>query len=700
MPAPLTDRSAARWLARAALVALVTSCAPARVVVRGQELPVAEAEGLVRVDLSAERAALDGLPPAERAARLEAFAARYPGVPAAAEAQHEAARAWRAAGDVPRSAAALGRLLVDHPLYPEATQAKYELALTDLELGRARDGLATLGSLYGRLPEVERAAAARATAEAAEAARAWPEAVRWWGEAALRSTAGPAREAALARVEQVVDARLDGLAVARLLESLPQDSPALPTVAMKRCRILVHVRDWAGAEAAARDLLSRWPTSPWAADAQAALDRLARLTAVRPDVVGVAVPLSGPFKRWGEVILQGIGLALGEGAGVRLAIRDTRGEPDGAASAIEQLALEEGAIVVIGGVANAEAERAAATAEELGVPLLSLSKLEGVTEAGPFVFQHMLTAGAQARALADLFMGKRGLKRFAVMYPQVAYGVELAGAFWDEVEARGGEVRAAESYPIDRTTFTPLVKEMVGKRWLDERTDFVEGAREVAAREPDPFRRRKALEKLRDGLAPVVDFDAVLIADFARNVKLITPALAVEDVLTTTCLPDEVRRVEKTTGRRDLRAVQLLGGNGWGSDPSLFDLAPGGAGRHVRCAVFVDGFFAGSTRPETRRFADAYQRKYGAAPSILEASAYDAVKLARAVIEGGQARTRAALRDGLAGVKGFKGATGDLTVGPTRVVEKELFFLTLDRDGLRELTRAELASPGAGGGER
>ena len=161
---------------------------------------------------------------------------------------------------------------------------------------------------------------------------------------------------------------------------------------------------------------------------------------------------------------------------------------------IEQLALEEGAIVVIGGVANAEAERAAATAEELGVPLLSLSKLEGVTEAGPFVFQHMLTAGAQARALADLFMGKRGLKRFAVMYPQVAYGVELAGAFWDEVEARGGEVRAAESYPIDRTTFTPLVKEMVGKRWLDERTDFVEGAREIAQKEADPFRRRKQLE--------------------------------------------------------------------------------------------------------------------------------------------------------------------------------------------------------------
>jgi ABC-type branched-subunit amino acid transport system substrate-binding protein len=281
----------------------------------------------------------------------------------------------------------------------------------------------------------------------------------------------------------------------------------------------------------------------------------------------------------------------------------------------------------------------------------------------------------------------------------VAYGAELASAFWDEVEARGGEVRAAETYPVDRTTFTPLVKDMVGKLYLDERTEFVEAVKEVAQREPDPFRRRKALEKLRDGLPPVTDFDAVLVADFARNVKLIAPALAVEDVITATCLPDEVRKIEKATGRKDLKPVQLLGGNGWGGDPSLFDTGPGGAGRHVRCAVFVDGFYAEAARPETRRFTEAFQRKYGAAPSILEAYAYDAVKLARAAVVQAGATTRAAARDALAAVKGLKGATGDLTVGPRRVVEKELFFLTVDRDGLRELTRAELAAPGAGGGD-
>ncbi len=389
-----------------------------------------------------------------------------------------------------------------------------------------------------------------------------------------------------------------------------------------------------------------------------------------------------------------------------MVVRDTRGEPDGAAAAIEQLALDEQAILVVGGVSSGEAERAAATAEELQLPFISLSRQENVTDAGPHVFQNMLTAGAQARALAEVFVTRRGLRRFAIMYPQVPYGIELANAFWDEVEARGGEVRAAETYPIDRTTFTPLVKSMVGRLYVEERPEFVELRKEIAAREPDPFRRRKALEKARDGLEPITDFDAVLVADFARNVKLIAPALAVEDVLTATCLPEELKRIEKNLERsgdkggprKELHVVQLLGGNGWGGDPSLFDSGPGGAGRNVRCAIYVDGFFAGSSLPETRRFTEAYRKRYGADPTILEASAYDAVRMARQVLERGKAQTREALRDGLAAVKGFKGATGEITFSPRRTPEKELFFLTADRDGVREMTRAELDARGPGPG--
>src|SRR6266508_2736753 len=309
----------------AALLLLVTlSACPKRVVVNGQELEPAQARDAARDELEAVHEGARNAPPSEKAARLEAFAAKYRGVPVAAEALHEAAALRRDAKDPARAAQDLQALLTEYPLYRRAVEAKYLLALVDLDLGRERDGLATLGSLYAKLPADARPEAAARAADAALSLGADADAVRWLSE--------------LARI-----------------------SPP---------------------------------------EARAIVDRISKLTFVRPNVVGVAVPLSGPYKRWGDAILQGVGIAL-EGSQVKLAVRDTRGEPDGAAAALEALALEEGAIVVLGGITNAEAERAASTAEELQLPFVSLSRQEGLTDAGPHVFQNMLTAKAQARALAE-----------------------------------------------------------------------------------------------------------------------------------------------------------------------------------------------------------------------------------------------------------------------------------------------------------
>ncbi|ABS28650.1 penicillin-binding protein activator [Anaeromyxobacter sp. Fw109-5] len=686
-----------RVTARKVLAFLLLSLAgcPKRVVVNGQEMSVQDADDLARRELDGVRAEAKGLPPAQAAERLEAFAKRYRGVPAGGEALHEAAELRRAGGEPARAAEDLRTLLAEHPLHARAVEAKYLLALSDIELGRTRDGLASLATLYEKLPSEARPDAAARAAEAALAAGEEAEAVRWLATLA-EGQQGAARERTLARAVEAVDAL--GLEDADALRrALPADAAIQEPLAMKAARIHLHLRDYAKAEQAAREVFLRWPHGRYADEAKRLVERISRLTYVRPNVLGVAVPLSGNYKRWGEAILQGVSLAL-EGSAVKLAVRDTRGEPDGAAAALEALVLEEGAIAVVGGVTNAEGERAAAAAEELQVPFVSLSKQEGITEAGPHVFQNMLTASEQADALLGLAMGKRGMRRFAILYPSMTYGVELANAFWDELEARGGEVRAAETYAADRTTFTPLVKSMVGKLYLEDRRDWQEQAREIADKEKDPFRRRKALEKARERLAPVTDFDAIFIPDFARNVKLIAPALAVEDVVTQTCEPDALEKLKKLTGRPDLRPVQLLGANGWSGDPSLFDQAPGGAGRHLRCAIYVDGFFAGSARAGTRRFVERFQQKHpGHTPTILEASAYDAAGMARQVMERDRAQTRAALRDGLAGVRGFSGATGELSMGPDRTPVRELFFLTVDSSGLREMKPEELAAPGAGG---
>ena len=530
---------------------------------------------------------------------------------------------------------------------------------------------------------VARLTAARARAQAAEARQAWPEAARARAELAeLAPAAERAREAAAALA--IVDEHLAPAEVLALAGEVQPESPLAPGLALRAARARLQGGDVAGAEAAARDVAARFAGTPEAAEAGVLLGQLANRAPVDPRLIGVAVPLSGRQKAWGEAILQGVALALGDESPYRLSVIDTRGEAAGARAALEQLVLKEGAVAALGGVAAAEAEVAARTAQEQGLPFISLSRVAGVTSAGPFVFRTMLTAEAQARALAELTMARRGLRRFGLLWPQIPYGQELAHAFWDEVEGRGGEVRAAEGYAPDRTTFGPLVKGMVGKLWLDERQEYRDGLEAIALQELDPYRRRKAVERLRAQVPPVVDFEAVFIPDFAKGVALVAPALAVEDVVTATCDPRELERIGKVTGR-EVVPVQLLGANGW-DDPTLVERA----GRYVECALFVDGFYAASQRPATRAFTEAFQARFERPPTILEATAFDATALLRKALAGG-AVTRDALRATLAAVRGFAGATGDLAFDDRREVEKPLFFLTVERGVVRELTPAERA---------
>jgi ABC-type branched-subunit amino acid transport system substrate-binding protein len=72
--------------------------------------------------------------------------------------------------------------------------------------------------------------------------------------------------------------------------------------------------------------------------------------------------------------------------------------------------------------------------------------------------------------------------------------------------------------------------------------------------------------------------------------------------------------------------------------------------------------------------------------------------MARGVIDQARTKSRQAVRDGLAAVRGFKGATGEISFDDRRTAAKELFFLTVDAGGLRELTAAELAAGAAPGG--
>ena len=65
---------------------------------------------------------------------------------------------------------------------------------------------------------------------------------------------------------------------------------------------------------------------------------------------------------------------------------------------------------MLGPIALSEGPAAAVRAQQLGIPIVSLSRAEGLTQLGEYVFRDMPTNSAQAKAVAQYAQKKLGAK--------------------------------------------------------------------------------------------------------------------------------------------------------------------------------------------------------------------------------------------------------------------------------------------------
>lgn len=567
--------------------------------------------------------------------------------------------------------------LEKHPTSSYVHQASVELALSEAKLGNREEADQILRPAVRELSPEERRELGPTLEAVAGAGSAALEAGRRAATSLARAGTPEEREQAGGELVRVLDERMSFAEVATLLEELSEGHPAFPFVAAKHARALYHLGDTARARQVAQRALPR--AAGFVADrVREILDRLELRENARPDVIGVILPLSGRFRSFGEAVRDGIELAITARDNLKVLYRDSQNDPDLAVALVEEL-VREGAIAIIGPVGTGEAAPAAARAQELGVPIVLLSRAEGVPAIGSYVFRNSLTNSAQGTALARYVTQVLGAKAAAILAPGIPVAEELSFAFWDELEQAGGEVRGYETFTPDQTTFAATIKRLVARDNLEDREEFRAEVRKIQEKEKDPYRRRKLLEKAASQQPPLIDFDVLLLpADFEK-VGLIAPALAVEDVITTGCDERELERIRKTTRREDLRHVVMLGGVGW-SSPKL--LARGG--RYVNCSVFVDGFYAESEREPTRRFVEAFSAQFGRKPGLFEAQAFDTARIVREIAlkrpEG-----RDAFRAALAAVRKFPGATGETSFGPDGEADKPLFFLMVEKGAVREL---------------
>lgn len=351
--------------------------------------------------------------------------------------------------------------------------------------------------------------------------------------------------------------------------------------------------------------------------------------------VGAVLPMSGRYAVYGESVLHGIECAAGVyepcvgPAGMKVIVRDSGSTPEGAVKAVDELA-ELNVAVIIGPLISNNAADVAKRAQELGIPLISVSQKEGITDAGDYVFRNSLSDSSEISTLGKYAVTKLGMKRFYVVYPPGnKKAVEYKNLFVGTIKDLGGNIVAAQP-------FEPK-QELVASDELRGR-----GAVEMQANEDQQeqgFRFKAGAE-----------FDALFIPDSLQTAVYIASRL-------------ESNVAEKT---------RLLGIARW-DDPD----SASRAGPYAEGAIFTDSFFKDSSDEVVRSFVRNFKSAYGIDPTLLEALGFDSMRLIIGAVEGRGAVHRDSIRDALARTSNFHGVTGKLRFDEKRNVDRELAVLTI-----------------------
>jgi branched-chain amino acid transport system substrate-binding protein len=360
------------------------------------------------------------------------------------------------------------------------------------------------------------------------------------------------------------------------LAALYRDSPLSAPLLLRLARLARESGRLDEAQKWAATLKERFPNSPEAA----AVDRP---IAGQRQVVGVLLPLSGELSNVGVKVKRGMELAAKQ-TPLELAFRDTHNDPEAAAQAVRELAREQNLLVVLGPLTSGVAQTAADAAQAAGVPLIALSQKAGLTQTGDLIFQAFLTPRQQVRALLRQTLGTMGLRRYAALYPDSAYGRAFMENFKEELETQGGELAAQESYASGTRDFAPVLASL-----------------------------KEAWRSHAEAPAPV---EALFVPDD----------------------PGIVAAVAAQLPNLSWPGVRLLGTNLLSRPETA-----GGEISALEGVLFPDAYFAGDANPAVQSFVNAYRWQFDEDPDYLAAQGYLTVRLMVRLLSSGAPPARADL---------------------------------------------------------
>lgn len=452
--------------------------------------------------------------------------------------------------------------------------------------------------------------------------------------------------------------------------SLPSDSAAGVAAKILLARGYMYSGDPREAESILKSALEKAePSHPLRPRAEEMLADLSKLTEVNSKVVGVLLPLSGKFGKFGRLCLNAITLAYGiyeempeskSGAGIRLAIRDSGESPEIAQERFEELVKDEKAIAVIGPLLSKQFPVVARKAQEFGVPLFSLSQKVEANQIGSYVFPIALSPEQQISLIVTHAIQNLGYKKFGILAPDDSFGNEYVTLFWNKVEEMGGEIVGIEQYEPKSTDFRQEIKRLLGLDYLKSRSIELEDLKRRGEQYGSTLKiKGKLRQRYLEAYEPkaIVDFDAIFIPDDPTTIGQIAPSFAVEDVSN----------------------IPMLGINTWNTSEIVQR-----AGRYLQKSLFVDGFLSSSKNQQNIQFVQAYMKNFNAIPGTIEVQAFDAGKIVAEVLADGSVSSRSKLREALLSKGKFNGVSGEFQISENGL-KRTAHLLTIKGNSIVEI---------------
>jgi branched-chain amino acid transport system substrate-binding protein len=361
-----------------------------------------------------------------------------------------------------------------------------------------------------------------------------------------------------------------------------------------------------------------------------AKELLASISVKSKYTVGVILPLSGIQQPFGERALQGIQLGMKEtdpekNPLVSLVIRDSKGNPLEAENAVEDLVIKEKVIAIIGPLLSITTDRAAKKAQQLKVPLLTLSQKE-LLSGEDCIFQNSITPSDQIQTLVAFAIDEAGLRTFVVFYPNSPYGLHFKNLFTQEAVRRGGKVLGVAAYQEGQTDFSQEIKFFLKK---DDR--------------------------------------------FQLNLPV--GGLFIPDT------HDRVGPILSQIASHNIKGLTFLGTNAWNS-PGLLSIA----GKLAEGTIFVDAFSKTDPSPLVARFVKEFKKAYQREPETLEALSYDGAKLLREILLSKQVSSPLQLKEELRQVQDFQGVTGLKGFGEGGKTIRALSILKVNKGQIEKIS--------------